>query len=318
MKFVRSNWFIISVIVTILLIIVSELIFRAVQRKRADRDKPKMAVVPDIHNLGNSPEEMIIRYGQELITNTAAYFGPHGKLSHAANGLNCQNCHQSAGLQMYSGNYYSVASTYPRYRERSGTIETVNRRLYDCFHRSLGSQDADTNSSELKAMAAYITWVGKELQNPLPEEFKNQEIPYITRAADTSKGWIVYVANCKSCHQENGGGMIAEDSINYKYPPLWGDKSYTVSAGMYRNSKLAAYIKYNMPLGSSFLHPTLSNEEAWDVAAFINSQKHPRVFFAGDWPLVSSKPVDYPFGPYNDSFSEARHKYGPYQQMVKQ
>ena len=31
-----------------------------------------------------------------------------------------------------------------------------------------------------------------------------------------------------------------------------------------------------------------------------------------DWPNISSKPVDHPFGPYTDGFSEQQHKYGPF------
>jgi thiosulfate dehydrogenase len=35
-----------------------------------------------------------------------------------------------------------------------------------------------------------------------------------------------------------------------------------------------------------------------------------------DWPDISKKPMDHPFGPYADSFSEERHKYGPYQEIL--
>jgi hypothetical protein len=31
-----------------------------------------------------------------------------------------------------------------------------------------------------------------------------------------------------------------------------------------------------------------------------------------DWPKLSGKPADHPFGPYTDTFSEAQHKYGPW------
>jgi thiosulfate dehydrogenase len=52
--------------------------------------------------------------------------------------------------------------------------------------------------------------------------------------------------------------------------------------------------------------------EAWDVAAFINSQRRPVKMFAQDWPDISKKSIDYPFGPYADDFSEQQHKYGPF------
>jgi thiosulfate dehydrogenase len=33
---------------------------------------------------------------------------------------------------------------------------------------------------------------------------------------------------------------------------------------------------------------------------------------SGDWPDISKKPVDHPFGPFIDGFSEQQHKYGPF------
>jgi thiosulfate dehydrogenase len=86
---------------------------------------------------------------------------------------------------------------------------------------------------------------------------------------------------------------------------------------MYRLSRLASYVRNNMPPGASYKHPELINEDAWDVAAYLNSHPHPNIIFASDWPVLSSKPIDYPFGPYADGFSETQHKYGPYQEMIK-
>jgi thiosulfate dehydrogenase len=67
-----------------------------------------------------------------------------------------------------------------------------------------------------------------------------------------------------------------------------------------------------MPLGTDYEHPVLSDEEAWDVAAFVNSRVRPSKDLSKDWPVLSTKPVDHPFGPYTDTFSEAQHKFGPF------
>lgn len=67
-----------------------------------------------------------------------------------------------------------------------------------------------------------------------------------------------------------------------------------------------------MPQGADYHSPQLSNEEAWDVAAFVNSQPRPSKDLSKDWPDISKKPVDHPFGPYADPFNEQQHKYGPY------
>ena len=72
-------------------------------------------------------------------------------------------------------------------------------------------------------------------------------------------------------------------------------------------------MKAATPFGATFDHPQLTNNQAWDVAAFVNSQPRPHLTTLHDWPDIRKKPVDYPFGPYTDNFSEKRHKFGPYQ-----
>ena len=59
--------------------------------------------------------------------------------------------------------------------------------------------------------------------------------------------------------------------------------------------------------------PQLQIEECWDVAAFINSQPRPHKDQTSDWPDISTKPVDFPYRPFVDSFGELQHKYGPYE-----
>jgi thiosulfate dehydrogenase len=101
------------------------------------------------------------------------------------------------------------------------------------------------------------------------------------------------------------------------YPPLWGDQSYNEGAGLFRMSRLAGYVKANMPFGASYQNPQLSDEEAWDVAAYINSQPRPKhPFLQTDWPKIEKKPFDHPFGPYADTFPEMQHKYGPFEPIV--
>ncbi len=67
-----------------------------------------------------------------------------------------------------------------------------------------------------------------------------------------------------------------------------------------------------MPLGATYERPQLTEEEAWDVAAYINSRPRPTTDLSGDWPDLAAKPFDHPFGPYADPFSEQQHKFGPF------
>jgi thiosulfate dehydrogenase len=55
---------------------------------------------------------------------------------------------------------------------------------------------------------------------------------------------------------------------------LWGDNSYNDCAGMAKSSTLAAFLKSNMPYTSGGL---LTDHEAWDLAAFVDSRSRPVV-----------------------------------------
>lgn len=256
---------------------------------------------------------MEIRYGRDLIANTAYYLGPKGTVAHISNGMNCQNCHLEAGTKPWGNNYGAVASTYPKYRDRSGQIESIEKRVNDCLERSLNGESLDNNSREMRAIVAYIKWLGKEIpKGSKPKGTGIMQLPFLTRAADTEKGKTVYTTTCEKCHGKDGEGQINTDLITYQYPPLWGNHSYNTGAGLYRLSRLAGYVKNNMPNPANYHTPVLTNEQAWDVAAFINSQPRPSKDISKDWPNIAKKPFDHPFGPYADTINEERHKYGPW------
>lgn len=259
-------------------------------------------------------EGELIRYGRNLVENTSYYLGPKGIVAHISNGMNCQNCHLDAGTKPWGNNYGAVASTYPKFRERSCTVESIEKRVNDCFERSLNGKAIDCSSREMRAIVAYITWLGNEIPKGIkPKGSGIMDLPKLTRAADPLKGQTVYVATCERCHGKNGEGQTNIDQTGYTYPPLWGNNSYNIGAGLYRLSRLAGYVKNNMPNPLNYHSPQLSNEEAWDVAAYINSQPRPSRDLSKDWRDIKKKPFDHPFGPYADGLSEEQHKYGPWE-----
>ena len=277
------------------------------------KEKNNLWTAPDTSRIPQSPEGMLIRYGRELIANTARYLGPQGKVTSLSNGMNCQNCHLDAGTRPWGNNYSGVFSTYPKYRDRSGTVESIYKRINDCVERSLNGHPLDTTGREIQAIYAYIKWLGQNVPKGVrPPGTGITEIPFAPRAADTVKGESIYTAKCARCHGPQGAGVFNADSGRYTYPPLWGPHSYNTGAGLFRLSRLAGYIKDNMPFGASHNAPQLTDMEAWDLAAFINSRPRPQKTFPGDWPDISRKPFDHPFGPYADTFPENQHKYGPF------
>ena len=272
---------------------------------------------PDWNTVTDQPNEAEIQYGKELIVNTADYLGPNGRVRKMSNGMNCQNCHLQAGTAPLGNNYAAVASTYPKVRARSGQMEDIPKRINDCFERSLNGQSLDLNSKEMKAMVAYMEWLGKDVpQGETPKGAGIYELPFMDRAADPVKGKAVYAQQCQSCHMEQGQGIAKADKYGYIYPPLWGENSHNEGAGLFRMSRFAGFVKANMPLGATFEKPILTDEQAWDVAAYVNSLERPTKDLSKDWPDISKKPIDHPFGPFADTFSESQHKYGPFKPLA--
>jgi thiosulfate dehydrogenase len=67
----------------------------------------------------------------------------------------------------------------------------------------------------------------------------------------------------------------------------------------------------------SYAAPVLGDEEAFDVAAFINSQPRPhKEGLENDFPARVNKPVDAASPPFREGFTAAQHKYGPFKPIV--
>jgi thiosulfate dehydrogenase len=278
--------------------------------------KDDMWLPPDSSLIPQNDSGKTILYGKNLITNTSEFFGPNGSLAHITNGMSCENCHQQAGAKPFGNNFSAVAATYPKFKPRSGANETIEKKINDCFERSLNGKPIDSTSKEMKAMVAYIKWLGHDVEKgKAPKGAGLFEVPFLNRAADPDKGKQVFQLQCTKCHAGDGQGKLNTDGKSYQYPPLWGSHSYNIGASMYRLSKFAGYIKANMPYPTTYIKPTLTDEEAWDVAAYVNSMARPQKDLSADWPDISKKAFDHPFGPYTDGFSETLHKYGPFAKM---
>lgn len=312
MRNIRTSWFPFFLGLIFFMAILRDIFFPKTAKQEKDFANEQGWHIPDINLVPQTPEGDLIRYGRELVVNTSKYLGPKGIVAQITNGMNCQNCHIEAGTKLPVNSFFYVASSYPRYRERSGREESIEFRVNDCLQRSLNGKTIDSLSKEMKAIVAYLKWLGEDLKKSEKLSPEPTTLSFLNRAADPEKGRIIFQNDCQRCHQSNGQGVLYPDSTEYLYPPLWGANSFNASAGMYRITPLATFIKYNMPFDLAVIAPRLSDEEAWDVAAFICSQQRPEKNFPGDWPRLGAKPVDFPFGPYTDAFTQQQHKYGPF------
>jgi thiosulfate dehydrogenase len=149
-------------------------------------------------------------------------------------------------------------------------VITLEDRVLNCFMRSLNGERPPNGSEVSVAMTVYITWLSRG------ERLKmNPEAPLGPRhvqplgadiaKADVKRGKTLYFKHCATCHGD--GGLGTEDG-----PPVWGEKSYNDGAGLSHVDKLAAWLKVAMPLDD----PYLTEQQALDIAAFVNSQPRPK------------------------------------------
>lgn len=325
----KRNWVLVLLGVIVTWVIVAEIVKNLRKTKEEaqrfekysgteEQDSAWIAPTLFSDNETSGEERKMVMYGQDLIAHTSKYFGPNGSLAHTTNGMNCQNCHLDAGTRQWGNNYGAVYSMYPQYRGRSNSIQDIYGRVNDCFERSLNGKAIDNNSNEMKSIYAYMKWLGKGIKKgKKPYSSGLPKLTFLNRAADPAKGKWVYINVCQTCHGDKGQGMLTLDGKEYAYPPLWGECSYNDGAGLYRLGSFASFAKNNMPFNqANHKHPKLTDEEAWDVAAFVNSQPRPHLDQRKDWPVLSKKSYDSPYGPYADSFTEEQHKYGPFEPIV--
>ena len=192
MKFLTSNWFPVSLGIISILLVLGSLhrcgsgaivkSFPSIYREDEEWNPPAFSDIP----AGEEGDR--IRYGHELIVNTAQYLGPKGIVAARSNGMSCQNCHLDAGRKSWANPFSAVQSTYPKFRHRSGRIESIEFRVNECMQRSLNGEPIDSTSEEMQAMVAYLKWMGQNVPKDVkPFGSGTEMLPYLDRAADPKK-----------------------------------------------------------------------------------------------------------------------------------
>jgi thiosulfate dehydrogenase len=264
-------------------------------------------------------EGKIAAYGEKLIKETQKYLGPNNKFGevYSGNNLACTSCHLNGGTKAYAAPYIGLSALFPIYSGREGKVATLEERINGCFERSMNGKKLPVESDEMIAIVSYIKHLSKDVMVGSRIEgqgFVKIDVP--NRKADLTHGETVFKSQCVSCHQSDGQGLVKKSGSmeeGYIYPPLWGNDSFNDGAGMGRMLTAAKFIKGNMPLGATSESPILTDEEAYDVAAYINSFERPsKLAKEKDYPDLSKKPKDSPYPPFADNKPQEQHKYGPF------
>jgi len=265
-----------------------------------------------------SPE---VKLGYQLLSESALRMGPRAEdpaNRFTGNNLSCTNCHLKGGTQPGSASWVGVAARFPQFGGRSNRIGTLEDRINGCMERSMNGRKLPADSEPMQAMVAYMEWLGEDLPGEKEKEYEGYApIRIPDRAADLVAGKAVYERDCAVCHGPEGQGIL-NPAGGYLYPPLWGPDSFNDGAGMHRVITAAEFIRSNMPFGIATRDtPKLSDEEAFDVAGYINSFERPhKPGTEADYPDLKLKPVSTPYGPWADEFSAEQHKYGPFLPII--
>ena len=230
-------------------------------------------------SLDNSKLSQDIKWGFRLFTNT-----PHEAPQFAPSKMSCNNCHLNAGQRERSLPLVGVAGMFPEYNRRSGRLYSLNDRIVDCFLRSENATGAvedevpSTTSPEVLALSAYITWLARGSEVGKNPAWRGQNVIEASNLIsveklDPRRGEALFIEHCTNCHGEDGQGVAIGDK---KPGPLWGPDSWNDGAGAARVYTLAGIIRYAMP----YLDPgRLTDEEAQQIAAFVNSKPRPQYPF---------------------------------------
>jgi len=248
----------------------------AIADRRADPDGDGIPGWRD-EALPAGPMGDAIALGQRILSRTR-----DNAPQYAGNALNCTSCHLNGGRTPWSAPWVGIWGVFPEFRSRNARVNTLPDRINDCFERSLNGSRLPLESVEMTGILAYMQWVSRGVPTGTSVEGRGFLRIRSAQTPDPGRGRQSYLEKCSACHGADGQGIAA-------YPPLWGPQSFNIGAGMARLDTAAAFVKANMPFGQG---GTLSDQEAFDIAAFFTRQ--PRPDFPAkskDWPK-GGKPAD--------------------------
>ncbi|MET0482181.1 MAG: c-type cytochrome [Aestuariivirgaceae bacterium] len=230
----------------------------------------------DADKLPPGQENDLIRFGRDLVVNTAKIIGPQAsdpQRRFAGNNLSCTNCHINAGLEPFAAPFVSTFTSYPLVVD--DRFLTLVERINGCMRRSMNGKALPDRGREMDAIVSYIKFVGTGAPQDVRVAgmgLRTLKPPKEPPSAD--RGQAVYASACAECHGSDGlGQRRPAPEPGYLVPPVWGDDSFNSAAGMAQPPIAAAFIRAKMPY---YARPALTRQEAWDVAQLLAAKPRPQ------------------------------------------
>ena len=201
-----------------------------------------------------------IRLGRLIFTQTSQY-----AKGYVGSRLSCGDCHIAAGTASFAAPMVGLPGLFPAFDPRANRVITFAQRIQECFVRSENGRPVPYDGPEMTALIAYVQWLS--LGQPAGHEFPGRGLVHLPELTpNVQHGERVYMQKCSECHGGDGAGLPPT------VPPVWGPAAYNDGAGIHRIPNMAAFVQHNMPRNNP---GSLSPQDAYDVAAFINSKPHP-------------------------------------------
>lgn len=255
----------------------------------------------ECRDIDTAPPDVFLGY--LYMHHTSETLGPDGNTVYADTGepyvttvTACSSCHFTGGHVPLGSPVYQSPSKYqpdpvtglgPYFRPL-GYHRDLEDSIIDCFRNCMNAERAPAKDDPVMvALVDYIHWVSDGIIDPamradwnlLPPE-AGPRLPAIagvaTMRADPLRGEVLYAGSCADCHSEDapGQGEYRVGEERPRIPALWGLRDgYSKGAAFYRTPVLAAYVQKHMPYDDP---ETLSNQDALDIAAFLNAPDKPR------------------------------------------
>lgn len=215
-----------------------------------------------------------IRRGKAIFDDPASFAS-----AYVGNSMACKNCHLDSGRKADSSPMWAAWVRYPLFRSKDNAVNTMEDRIRGCFRYSMNAPNSPSGgppppgSNVYRDLQSYFHWLATGAPTGAKLAGGGFPTPPLTDAGyDPARGAPLFQQKCGSCHGPDGEGARQPDG-KVVYPPLWGSRSYNWGAGMARVDLAAGFIKANMP----FDQPgSLSDQDAWDIAAFVDSHERPK------------------------------------------
>ncbi len=215
--------------------------------------------------------------GCNEITDTGRYVSP---LLHIwSTDMKCSSCHRNAGNLPYAGDLGQSTVIMPIMMTDRNKPTRFDRRVLRCYARSMNWFDLGMESPVLPYIRIYSNWLAQKDGLSIGILYPGRGMPRLydtmERGASIMAGEKIYKTICIGCHGKNGWSGVGNIYKGFEPPPIAGPNSFNDTAGMAQRDRMAGFIYYNMPPGSSNNMHALTRQQSLDVAAYLVAQGRP-------------------------------------------